>query len=95
MIYARSGQASISYMPLCHFRRGGSSDGAGNPVPKVFRPPLFLKSAIAVWLGKTAPVDFSASILSLCTLPPPAEAGVMWRIRLGSRVVGKLKCRYR
>ncbi|GFT88169.1 hypothetical protein TNCV_2893511 [Trichonephila clavipes] len=33
-------------------------------------------------------------ILSLCT-PPPAEAGVMWRVRLGSRVFGELKCRYR
>ncbi|GFX05013.1 hypothetical protein TNCV_2249961 [Trichonephila clavipes] len=33
-------------------------------------------------------------ILSLYT-PPPAEAGVMWRVRLGSRVVGELRCRYR
>ncbi|GFX09396.1 hypothetical protein TNCV_4697831 [Trichonephila clavipes] len=33
-------------------------------------------------------------ILSLCT-PPPAEAGVMWRVRLGSRVVGELICRFR
>ncbi|GFX99070.1 probable RNA-directed DNA polymerase from transposon X-element [Trichonephila clavipes] len=44
--------------------------------------------------GKTAPVDFGRETLSLCT-PPPAEAGVMWRVRLGSRVVGELKCRYR
>ncbi|GFY19509.1 hypothetical protein TNCV_4646821 [Trichonephila clavipes] len=33
-------------------------------------------------------------ILSLYT-PPPAEAGVMWRVRLGSRVVWELICRYR
>ncbi|GFW73555.1 probable RNA-directed DNA polymerase from transposon X-element [Trichonephila clavipes] len=33
-------------------------------------------------------------ILSLYT-PPPEEAGVMWRVRLGSRVVGELRCRYR
>ncbi|GFW98427.1 hypothetical protein TNCV_2132491 [Trichonephila clavipes] len=28
-------------------RRGGPSDGAGNPVPKVFPTSIFLKSAIA------------------------------------------------
>ncbi|GFT88382.1 hypothetical protein TNCV_1294131 [Trichonephila clavipes] len=37
--------------------------------------------------GKQLRLISGREILSLCT-PPPAEAGVMWRVRLGSRVVG-------
>ncbi|GFW65543.1 hypothetical protein TNCV_3549661 [Trichonephila clavipes] len=55
------------------------------PVSSEFRP----KRA-----GKQLRLISGREILSLYT-PPPAEAGVMWRVRLGSRVVGELICRYR
>ncbi|GFW90812.1 hypothetical protein TNCV_2418071 [Trichonephila clavipes] len=57
-------------------------------------PHAILYQTLFEYLGKQLRLISGREILSLCT-PPPAEAGVMWRVRLGSRVVGELKCRYR
>ncbi|GFT01074.1 hypothetical protein TNCV_4054661 [Trichonephila clavipes] len=57
-------------------------------------PHAILYQTLSEYLGKQLRLISGREILSLCT-PPPAEAGVMWRVRLGSRVVGELICRYR
>ncbi|GFU84035.1 hypothetical protein TNCV_1488861 [Trichonephila clavipes] len=57
-------------------------------------PHAILYQTLSEYLVKQLRLISGREILSLYT-PPPAEAGVMWRVRLGSRVVGELICRYR
>ncbi|GFY31492.1 hypothetical protein TNCV_4693371 [Trichonephila clavipes] len=61
---------------------------------KKVAPHAILYQTLSGYLGKQLRLISGREILSLYT-PPPAEAGVMWRVRLGSRVVGELVCHYR
>ncbi|GFY46332.1 hypothetical protein TNIN_352401 [Trichonephila inaurata madagascariensis] len=55
-------------------------------------PHVILYQMLSECLGKELRLISGFGILFLCT-PPPAVAGVMWRVRLGSHVGGRLGCR--
>ncbi|GFU11429.1 hypothetical protein TNCV_4041251 [Trichonephila clavipes] len=81
--FAQNERCSLRYWPACSV-----------PIGREVAPHAILYQTLSEYLGKQLRLISGREILSLCT-PPPAEAGVMWRVLLGSRVVGELKCRYR
>ncbi|GFS85278.1 hypothetical protein TNCV_75341 [Trichonephila clavipes] len=76
------------------FQVENQSSGLAMCLCKKVAPHAILYQKLSGYLGKQLRFISGHEILSLYT-PPPAEAGAMWRVRLGSRVAEELRCRYR